>query len=152
MRNGFHAVVEAFGPSSFGARRTSSQRLHTLHSSNNDFSNFNPFDYKPSNSYSEVSRISLRQMRIKEVTNQLLNCVGDAQATQQILQENRELLLEPLENGVSDDPESIYRPDMTRQERYQTYNTSMEERIEKAKNGQVRSVLEAMRDFILSNK
>ena len=48
------------------------------------------------------------------------------------------------------EPGSIYSPGMSRDDRYETYQRSMDERIGSCKNLQVRLVLEAMREFVLS--
>ncbi|CAJ1965285.1 unnamed protein product [Cylindrotheca closterium] len=48
------------------------------------------------------------------------------------------------------DPDSIYTPQMSRAERYDAYRSSMDERIQNSKNGGVRSILQSMRDFVLS--
>ena len=41
---------------------------------------------------------------------------------------------------------------MTRTERYDTYRTSMEERISKAKNTEVKSILRSMKDYVLQQE
>ena len=70
---------------------------------------------------------------------------------QDILQNHKDFLLEPLEdmNAVLD-PDSIYRGDMTRSQRYQAYRESMQERLAKARDPKAHKVLQAMMDFVLS--
>jgi hypothetical protein len=67
-----------------------------------DFSKFNPLSYKSSKSNSAYSysgtQISLRKTSMQELTNELLNAVGDGVETQQILEDYRDFLLEPLED------------------------------------------------------
>lgn len=121
-----------------------------------DFSNFNPLSYKTSEKRNPVdnyvgTQISLRKTRMQELTNELLNAVGDESETQKILEDYREFLIEPLEEMEAVlDPDSVYSPEMSRSERYQAYRVSMDERLGRCKNGQVRSVLQSMRDFLMS--
>ena len=83
----------------------------------------------------------------------LLNVAGDDEATQVLLEASKDLLLEPLEDDHAVlETDSIYQPDMTRQERYQTYRTTMLERIDKARNSNARWVLEKMSDYVLSHE
>ena len=70
---------------------------------------------------------------------------------QDILQENKYFLLEPLENDdVVTDADSIYTPNMSRDERYSAYRSSMQDRLARSKNPQARKVLTAMMEFVLS--
>ena len=41
---------------------------------------------------------------------------------------------------------------MTRNERYEAYRASMEERLAKAKNAEVKSILRSMRDYVLNQE
>jgi hypothetical protein len=67
-----------------------------------DFDSFNPLSYKATQSNSAYSfsgtQISLRKTRMQELNNELLNVVGDEDETQQVLQEYKYFLLEPLED------------------------------------------------------
>ena len=88
---------------------------------------------------------------MQELTNELLNCVDNPSEMQEILKESQDFLLEPLEDDDAVlDPDSIYTTDMSRGERYKAYRASMEERVRSAKNPTVRTVLETMKDFVLS--
>jgi hypothetical protein len=62
---------------------------------------FNPLDYRRSNtgvlSSTKSTRISIRSVRMAALTNELLNALGDENAIRIILQDNRDFLLEPLE-------------------------------------------------------
>jgi hypothetical protein len=158
--------------------------------------NFNPFDYRRGPGYSKQpvaspspfpsppaagqgfgsSRVSLRRMRMQELTSRLLRAAeesaaragssvaaslaakekeeGDA-AMLAILEESRDFLLEPLEKGdgaVDDDPRSIYRGVATRSGRYGAYRDRMQERIRGARNPGARRVLRALLDFVLSHE
>ena len=70
-----------------------------------DFDNFNPLSYKASKNKNTVAynfsatQISLRKTRMQELNNDLLNAAGDKERTQQILQDNKDFLLEPLEDS-----------------------------------------------------
>eukprot|EP00526_Cylindrotheca_closterium_P022614 CAMPEP_0113609946 /NCGR_PEP_ID=MMETSP0017_2-20120614/4760_1 /TAXON_ID=2856 /ORGANISM="Cylindrotheca closterium" /LENGTH=186 /DNA_ID=CAMNT_0000518793 /DNA_START=10 /DNA_END=567 /DNA_ORIENTATION=+ /assembly_acc=CAM_ASM_000147 len=117
-----------------------------------DFQSFNPLNYQAGNNDNAYStQISLRKVRMKEMTGELLDAVGDESMTNEILVRFKEFLLEPL-----DDPDSvlesdaIYTPQMSRVERYDAYRSSMDERIKNSKNGSVRSILQSMKDFVLS--
>ena len=127
----------------------------------NELENFNPLNYSRTSSGSKVSVsstyaserqvISLRKTTKSEVVNELVNTNGTSEAMNPILQNFKDFLLEPLEDDEAVlDPDSIYKPNMSRQERYQAYNNSMEERIKKARSPQGKQVLMAMQEFFLS--
>lgn len=65
-----------------------------------DFAKFNPLSYKSSKSNSAYSysgtQISLRKTTMTELTNEMLNAVGDDEAMKTILEDYRDFLLEPL--------------------------------------------------------
>ena len=121
---------------------------------------FNPFNYnratagsgaEPATYASERQVISLRKTTMTELVNELVNTDGSPEAMAPILKSYQTFLLEPLDDADAVlDPDSIYRGDMTREERYQAYRESMEERVEKARNPQGKRVLTAMKDFVLS--
>jgi len=100
------------------------------------------------------SVISLRKVRMSEISQDLLRVVAsDSERMDRILKDNAEFLLEPLEDDDAVlDPDSIYSTDMDRSGRYEAYRTSMEERIKNARNRDVRKVLTALRDFVLSHE
>jgi len=127
----------------------------------NELENFNPLNYSRTSSGSKVSVsstyaserqvISLRKTTMSELVNELVNTNGTSEAMNPILQNFKDFLLEPLEDDEAVlDPDSIYKPNMSRQERYQAYNNSMEERIKKARSPQGKQVLMAMQEFVLS--
>jgi len=116
---------------------------------------FNPLNYRGKNktnrsSGSAQSQVSLRALRMSSFTDDLLNSLGDKTATRAILEENRDFLLEPLESEDSlAGSGSIYTPEMSRAERYQTYKNSVNKRLESSKNPTAKAVLTAMRDFVM---
>ena len=111
---------------------------------------FNPFKRKESStplpSILASSNISVRKIRMQELTNELFLNVSidddvDARAQNAnvlnlILSKNVDLLLEPLEeeDAVGMDEDSIYDPGMTRDERFGRYEFVMREREAKAVN------------------
>ena len=84
----------------------------------------------------------------------LLNAADDPDTMTSLLEAARDWLLEPLEDvdGAVLETDSIYTPQMTRAQRYQTYRQTMQERIQGARNGSVRTVLQTMSDFVLSHE
>jgi hypothetical protein len=162
--------------------------------------NFNPFDYRrlsnsderpsfpsswpvaatgaaaQSREVFDPSRLSLRRMRMQEITIQLLQAAEESamgarrkpvavsairndeekaneSAVLRILEKNRDFLLEPLESpGAVVEPDSIYRGIATRSGRYAVYRVEMQERIRRCQNSGARQVLEALRDFVLSHE
>lgn len=127
-----------------------------------EWKGFNPFD--PSSMKSAASsttktttvstnQISLRRTQMQEIMSNLLNVVGDEQATVALLQDASDFLLEPLEDDEAVlELDSIYKPNMSREERYQTYRKAMQERIQGARNSDVRSVLQKLSDFVLAKE
>jgi hypothetical protein len=161
-------------------------------------SRFNPFDYQPRStlhqgrgitstttiqktssypSFDPTKGLSLRKMRMQDITNQLLQAAEAEEAARtattaalaaatndtsslamsRILDDNREFLLEPLEtesfgDGGGGDPDSIYLGVATRRGRYQAYRTNIDERIRQAKNPAARRVLEVLRDYVLAHE
>jgi hypothetical protein len=121
---------------------------------------FNPFNYSRQSASRETfstNRISLRQTRLQELTQKLLavfeSTKHDNTAVQALLKDYQDVLLEPLlDDQAVLDPDSVYKPSMTRADRFAVYRTTMQDRIDKAKNGSVRRVLVAMRDFVLSHE
>ncbi|CAB9517516.1 expressed unknown protein [Seminavis robusta] len=120
-----------------------------------DDKKFNPFDYSKDRSISTVNysgtQISLRKTTMTELLNELLNVATAREEVQTVLESYKDFLLEPLEDTDAVlDPDSIYTASMTREQRYQAYRESMEERVEKARNESVKTVLKAMKDYVLS--
>lgn len=85
--------------------------------------------------------------------NELLNEVDDEQASRAILEASKDLLLDPLEDDDAVlEVDSVYKPGMTRAERYRTYRTTMQERIQTARNSTVRTVLQRLSEFVTSHE
>lgn len=134
---------------------------------------FNPFSYQTSSSSSSSSSlssgsvnknvertystnystlISLRKTYMQELNQQLLNASAESQL-QELLESNKEFLLEPLEEDDAVlEEDSIYSPTMTRAERYQAYRRTMEERVASSRNAQVKRVLVALKEFVLRHE
>jgi len=73
-------------------------------------------------------------MKMKELTANLFISISDSTAVQEILESNKEFLLEPFNNDEAIlDAESVYDLDMTRDERFVRYGEVMEDRISGAK-------------------
>ena len=131
--------------------------------SSNEFAGFNPFEKKKTQTrlnplISSNSNISLRQLRMKELMNTLLQNVSlendnDKEKLVSILEENSELLLEPLvEENAMVDEDSIYEPGMNQEERFDRYDEVMGQRIEKATNKSVRKILSVMREYVAEQR
>jgi len=119
-----------------------------------DVEKFNPLSYNKAQTVSGIgytgNQISLRKMRMQGMVDELLDAVGDDEKMEEILREQKEFLLAPLEDGETIlDPDSIYTPEMSRSERYATYQLSMDKRIAAARNARVKQVLESMREFVV---
>ncbi|KAG7339666.1 hypothetical protein IV203_025290 [Nitzschia inconspicua] len=113
------------------------------------------FQSSPAQVAGKSTRISLRATQMQDLNRALLDAVGGSPENRHanlrtILQQYQDFLLEPLEdsNTVLEE-DSIYTPQMTRSQRYQTFRKSMNDRIENSRNLKVKAVLEAMRDFVL---
>jgi hypothetical protein len=127
----------------------------------------------PQQAYNPTSRISLRKTRMQEITNQLLQAASSASSSssstpgrspdggdgasrmmRSILDENRDFLLEPLESddAVLDPDSVLYQGGapirLPRSERYKLYLNELQERIDRARNGASRQVLQALHDFV----
>ena len=73
-----------------------------------------------------------------------------SQQLQETLEKYQAFLLEPLEDDDAVlDADSIFTSNMSRAQRYQTYQKNMEERIQKARTPQAQKVLTAMNDFVI---
>lgn len=117
-----------------------------------DLTGFNPFQYQArgNRAYSmSGTQISLRKTGMQQLIAALLQ--APPENIQDILESHKDFLLEPLEDmDAVLDPDSIYRGDMTRSQRYQAYRVSMQERLAKARDPKAQKVLQAMMDFVLS--
>ncbi|KAL7468650.1 hypothetical protein ACHAXS_008883 [Conticribra weissflogii] len=133
-----------------------------------DFGGFNPFQPGskiptksgfgiPSSPSKNIStpggQISPRQMRMRDLTTDLLACMSDTDAVERLLELNEDFLMEPLNNdGAVLDPDSVYDPSMNRPERFARYREVMNERIGNARAPAAKNVLSALRDFVLSRE
>ena len=98
-------------------------------------------------------RISPRQMRMKELTTDLLARLSDDESVSRLLRSNEEFLLEQLNNlDAVLEPDSVFSPDMSREERFERYRQVMEERIENARAPAAKKALGALQDFVWSKK
>jgi len=173
--DGFTAVLCKYQRiNAFATKSTSpctSTSLWNSETEENSWEGFNPFEKKKTATtlnplITSNNQISLRQLRMKELMNTLLQKVsldeiesnGDGEnkndaALYDILDQNSELLLEPLNDADAVmDRESIYDPGMSRDERFDRYDQVMEERIEKASNKSVRRILSTMKDYVSSKR
>lgn len=127
-------------------------RLFTDKNDDMDLTGFNPFQYQArgNRAYSmSGTQISLRKTGMQQLIAALLQ--APPENIQDILETHKDFLLEPLEDmDAVLDPDSIYRGDMTRSQRYQAYRQSMQERLAEAKDPKAYKVLQAMMDFCLS--
>ena len=98
-------------------------------------------------------RISPRQMKMKELTTDLLACISDNDAVNHLLHSNEKFLLEQLNNmDAVLEPESVFTPNMNREERFDMYQQVMNERIKNARAPVAKKALEALRDFVRSKR
>lgn len=90
---------------------------------------------------------------MKEITTSLLNAISDPDAVQEILVTNQDFLLEQFNNlDCVLEEDSIYTPDMSREERFGRYKQVMGERIEGARVPAARNTLKALMEFVLSRE
>lgn len=140
---------------------TTSTKLGMVFSTNNnedddddDFANFNPFDKKQKGFMFSNSQISPRQMQMQELMADLLRKVDDDDMIEDLLQKKKSFLLQPLLDGDSFfyEKDSIYTPEMTQDERFEKYNTVMEERMKSAQNKAVLKILTSLTNFVMSHR
>jgi hypothetical protein len=89
---------------------------------------------------------------MQDITKQLLDAVTEesSSSVRRVLDANKDFLLELLEDQDAVlDSDSIYTPNMTRKERYETYKASMDRRIGTSRNKEACAVLTHMRDYVL---
>lgn len=140
------------------ATSTSSLILNTFNQNNknedNDEWDFNPFEKKSIQQQKITSSIfiSPRKQKMDTIVMDLYRCNNDNALMNDILNKSKDFLLQPFEddNFESDlESDSIYDKDMSREEKINKYKNVMIERIDNAKNGEVKIVLRTMMEFIL---
>jgi len=125
-------------------------------SGNEEWEGFNPFKRQiqstvPMPSIPGSSTHSLRKILIQDLMNDLLENTEDDAILEKILSKNVDLLMEPLNaDDALMDEDSIYSPEMTREERFKIYDQVMQQREKKAVNSSVKKVLSFMREFVMS--
>ena len=98
-------------------------------------------------------QISPRQMKMKEITTELLMCISDEDAVAELLLSNEEFLLEQLNNvDAVLEADSVLSPDMTRSQRFQRYEEVMQERIDGARAPAAKKALGALKEFVMNRK
>mmetsp|Transcript_21116 Transcript_21116/g.29834 ORF Transcript_21116/g.29834 Transcript_21116/m.29834 type:complete len:200 (-) Transcript_21116:1284-1883(-) len=118
-------------------------------------SGFNPF--KPqeqqasrSSAFTPGSVVNLRKIRMSSITSELIHKSTIDEMKESLL-EHKDFLLEPLEEDDAVlDEDSIYTPGMTRDEKYNKYRESMENRLKQARDPTAKKVLTALMEFTLS--
>lgn len=116
---------------------------------------FNPFERKETStripSILSSNKISVRQMRMKELMSTLLT--SEPEKYDAILLNHEELIMEPLnDDDAVLDEDSIYEPGMTREERFERYDSAMSTREASAVNASVKQILSKMRSFVMSRR
>ncbi|KAL7544642.1 hypothetical protein ACHAWF_008015 [Thalassiosira exigua] len=98
-------------------------------------------------------QISPRQMRMKDLTTDLLACLSDDDAVSCLLRANEQFLLEQLDNPDAVlEADSVYSPEMGREDRFRRYQEVMEERIENARAPAAKKALTALKNFVLERE
>lgn len=137
----------------------------------NEFDGFNPFqpgakipikggfgilsdsDRKQPPPSSPGGQISPRQMKMKELTTDLLANISNEDVIQSILSSNEEFLLQQLNDmDAVLEMDSVYTPDMNRVERFVQYRKVMDSRIENARAPAAKKVLGLLREFVCSKE
>jgi len=138
---------------------------------NDEFDGFNPFqpgakiktkggfgiladdDRKQQTQPTPGGQVSPRQMRMKEITTDLLMRLSDDNAVSELLQSNEDFLLQQLNDlDVALESDSVYTPDMNREERFTRYREVMDERIENARAPAAKKALSALLRFVSSKE
>ena len=108
---------------------------------------------QPLNNQTPGGQISPRQMKMKELTTELLLNISDDDMISKLLLSNEEFLLEQLDNvDAVLEPDSVLTPDMTREGRFRQYEKVMNERITGARAPVAKKALGVLRDFVLSRE
>jgi hypothetical protein len=161
-------VVSSFNPFQYDASsvRMNSDRIRTMSTIQPQNSDSHPtFIAAPIStatnpkSNNNSHRISIRALTMKQIMNEMINTVPDYDKVREILQTNREFLLEVLEDdqAVQEDSSStsnsnIYQNCTNRLERYIAFQSNMKERIQSAQNPSVKTILILYTDFIMSHQ
>jgi len=138
---------------------------------NDEFDGFNPFqpgakiktkggfgiladdDRKQQTQPTPGGQVSPRQMRMKEITTDLLMRLSDDDAVSELLQSNEDFLLQQLNDlDIVLESDSVYTPDMNREERFTRYREVMDERIENARAPAAKKALSALLRFVSSRE
>lgn len=119
---------------------------------------FNPFQKgasftsasSSSSSPAPGGQMSLRALRMKSITGDLLRNSSNISKMNEVLMSHADFLVEQLVDVESPlDLDSIYDSSMGPTERRGRYAEVMEERIAAAKSGEVRTVLGSLMEFVL---
>jgi hypothetical protein len=96
-------------------------------------------------------QISLRELTMKQIMNDMIHAVPDYDRVHSILQTNREFLLEPLED---DDTMAMEHstPNDPRRQRYAAFSVELQSRIRRARNPSVQQILRQYHDFVMSHQ
>ena len=98
-------------------------------------------------------QISPRQMKMKEITTELLMCISDDDSVSELLLSHEDFLLDQLNNEDAVlEADSVLSPDMTRSQRFQRYGEVMQERINGARAPAAKKALGALKDFVMSRE
>ena len=98
-------------------------------------------------------QISPRQMKMKEITTELLMCISDDDSVSELLLSHEDFLLDQLNNlDAVLEADSVLSPDMTRAERFARYGKVMQERINGARAPAAKKALGALKDFVMSRE
>lgn len=98
-------------------------------------------------------RVSPRQTRMRELTTDLLARLSDEEAVAELLRSNEDFLLEQLNDlDAVLEPESVFTPDMGREERFGRYREVMDERIANARAPAAKKALGALKDFVMARQ
>lgn len=115
---------------------------------------FNPFDRQPLSSERRIDSptlMSIRKIKMKKVMEDLMRNANNDKAMDDVLLDNEEFLCEQLnDEDAALDMDSIYEPDMGKEERYRKYNEALDERISQARDSNVLKILERMKEFVMS--
>ena len=126
-------------------------------SSSSASSSANLYQRAVQSSQQGTPRISIRQTQMQQVLSELLQAQSSSSATlessrlQSILELHASFLLAPFTSTtfLDDDPNSIYTLCTTMAERYKCFQTTMKQRIQEARNPAVRTVLQALLEFVV---